>query len=72
MHDGTRQWGLSLRLPIKTRGEETKKGGQNFGEGTEDECERGGKEKKETRGAKFVGNELEEENRIERTKQGIV
>jgi hypothetical protein len=23
MHDGTRQWGLSLRLPIKTRGGKT-------------------------------------------------
>jgi hypothetical protein len=25
MHDGTRQWGLSLRLPIKTRGGKTSK-----------------------------------------------
>jgi hypothetical protein len=30
------------------------------------------KKKKKTEGAKLLGNELEEENRIERMKQGIV
>jgi len=52
MHDGTRQWGLSLRLPIKTRGVETNDSLEGGIEETEREQNTGGRissvEKRET------------------------